>query len=479
MIPLPIANGFYKSDSLPISAQECVNAYPNIVEAPALNQETVFGTPGLESKATTGALTTDANRGSRKVGTIPYFINGGTLYELGSDFSTTSRGSISGSGFVSLADNGTQLMILVPGGTGYIYTPATTTLATITDIDFTANGAPQYVVFVDGYFVCTTDSKKFIISSLNDGLTWDGTDVGTAEADPDDIVAPIVYNNQLFIGGSITFEAFQNIGGSDFPFQRTGLFIDKGINAPFSLVKSSNTFMWVGGGDDESPAIWKLEGNSPVRVSTTAIDSILQRLTAAELAAIFSWSYAQKGAYFIGFNLPDTTLVYDIKSERWHERKSTVTLPSGAIETTRFRANSVVNAYGLTLVGDSQDGRIGSMDIDIYTEYDGRIERVIATQPFQNNMMGFVVPTVELTMESGVGNAVETDPKISMQRSGDGKTFTLPRERDVGAIGEYDIRQVWRRNGRASRFEVFKFTSTAMAKFVVIQLSADIRPTSK
>ena len=43
---LPIANGFYVSDSLPISAQECTNFYPNIVQAPALNQETLIGTAG-------------------------------------------------------------------------------------------------------------------------------------------------------------------------------------------------------------------------------------------------------------------------------------------------------------------------------------------------------------------------------------------------------------------------------------------------
>ena len=47
-VVLPIANGFYESDSLPISAQECTNFYPNIAQAPALNQETLFGTPGLE-----------------------------------------------------------------------------------------------------------------------------------------------------------------------------------------------------------------------------------------------------------------------------------------------------------------------------------------------------------------------------------------------------------------------------------------------
>ena len=53
---LPIANGYYESDSLPISAQECINFYPNIVQAPALNQETLFGTDGIEQVAYASSL---------------------------------------------------------------------------------------------------------------------------------------------------------------------------------------------------------------------------------------------------------------------------------------------------------------------------------------------------------------------------------------------------------------------------------------
>jgi hypothetical protein len=45
---LPIANGFYESDSLPISSQNCVNLYPVIEDVEALAQETLCGAPGVE-----------------------------------------------------------------------------------------------------------------------------------------------------------------------------------------------------------------------------------------------------------------------------------------------------------------------------------------------------------------------------------------------------------------------------------------------
>ena len=472
---LPIAKGFYVSDSLPISAQECTNWYPNIVQGTGLSQETLFGTPGLEQLATSGTLE-NVNRGAHEMAGKPYFVNGERLYRLDetvvdstTSYSLTFIGDIAGTSRVSMADNGTQLMILVPGGNGYIYNHVTDTFSQITDTDFTANGNPQFVVFIDGYFLVTTDSKKFIVSAINDGLSYNALDFGTAESDPDDIVAPVVYKNQLFISGGETFEAFQNIGGADFPFQRTGLFLQKGCYAPYSLVNAQDTFMWVGGGENEGPAIWALSGNSTVKISTTAIDSLLSTLTDAAVADIYSWAYASKGAYFIGFSLPSTTLVYDITSKRWHERKSFLGGALGA-----FRVSSVVKAYNKILCGDIVDGRIGNLDPNVYVEYENPIIRTVATQPFQNNMQSVFFPSLELTVESGVGNSDVVDPVITLERSTDGKTWGEPRARSMGKIGEYNRRAIWRRNGRASRFEVFRFTLTDAVKPVIIQLTANI-----
>ena len=468
---LPIANGFYVSDSLPIAAQECTNWYPNIVQGAGLSQETLFGTEGIVQLATSGVLD-NVNRGSHEMAGKPYFVNGERLYRLDESngvYTLVFIGDIAGTTRVSMADNGTQLMVLVPNGNGYIYNHVTDTFAQITDSDFTANGNPQFVVFIDGYFLITTDSKKFIVSSINDGLSYNALDFGTAESDPDEIVAPVVYKNQLFISGGQTFRAFQNIGGADFPFQRTGLFLQKGCYAPYSLVNAQDTFMWVGGGENEGPAIWALNGNSTVKVSTTAIDSLLSKLSDTQVAGIYSWAYASKGAYFIGFALPATTLVYDTTSQRWHERKSFLEGNLGAL-----RVSSVVKAYNNILCGDIIDGRIGQFDQSVYTEYGNTIVRRVATQPFQNNMQSVFFPSLELTVESGVGNEAVVDPQIVLERSKDGKTWSGPIARSIGKIGEYTRRAIWRRNGRAARFEVFRFTLTDAVKPVIIQLTANI-----
>jgi len=476
-IPLPIANGFYESDSLPISAQECVNWYPNIVQAPALSQETLFGTPGITQLATTGTKQ-QANRGSHVKNGIAYVVNGNALYRVNlivdvdgnESFTTTSLGSITGTGRVSMADNGTQLMILVPGGDGFIFNEdAGTPFQQITDPDFTANGAPQIVVFVDGFFAANTDSKKWIESGLNDGLSWNALDFGTAESDPDKIVAPHVFKNQIFQTGSETTEGFQNIGGSGFTFVRTGLFLDKGCFAPFSLISANNTWMMIGGGINESPAVWQFTGNGFAKVSTTAIDAQLQKFSRTDIEDAFAFSYAQKGAYFVGFTVSDRTFVYDVISKRWHERKSVI-----QDVQERWRVNSLVTAYNRIIVADSVDGRIGSLETETFTEYGSNIIRTIATQPFANQGNSVRVPMIELTMESGVGNADVPNPQISMSYSDDGKVFKFERNRAIGKIGEFFRRCIWYKNGRIPRFRVFRFRLSDAVKPVIIKLEAKI-----
>lgn len=475
MPALPITNGFYTSPSLPLSAQECLNWYPNISEAPALSPENLFGAPGLLELTSSGEIESQ-NRGMHEMVGSAYAVNGNKLFKVietivagVATYSLTELGTVTGTARVSMADNGTQLMVLVPGGDGFIYNHDTDVFAQITDTDFVANGNPQFVAFVDSFFVCTTDTKKFICSAPNDGLSYNALDFGTAESDPDVTVAPIVFKNQLFITGTETIEAFQNVGGTDFPFQRTGLFLQKGVYAPYSLISAQDTFVWVGGGENEGPAIWALSGNDTAKISTTPIDNLLQSLTLAQLESIFAFAYAQNGAYFIGFTLPTTTLVFDSASNRWHERRS---LLDG--ELSRYRVNAICKAFNQILCGDFVDGRIGRIDPQVFTEYGNPIVRRVATQPFQNNLKSIFVPSLELTVESGVGNDAVENPVITLERSSDGKTFSDPRPRSIGKVGEFDRRAIWRRCGRVSRFEIFRFTLTDAVKPVIIGLNAEI-----
>jgi hypothetical protein len=482
IVKLPFANGFYIADSLPVSQQEAINCYPVIHQAPALNENSLYATPGIAELTST--TNDEPNRGAHTMAGIPYFVNGNKLYRMNRTspsgsyvYDVDDLGTIEGSGRVWMESNeNEELCILVPGGKGYIFTDGPDTLTEITDADFRASGDPQALLYIDGYFLFTTDEKKHIISDLNQGLVYNALDFGSAESDPDDIVAPFKHRNQLFIAGTETTEGFQNIGGADYPFQRSGVFIDKGMSAPFAGVNISDAFVFMGAGKKESPAIWLYGGGvQATKISTTAIESILQDLTDTEIAAVFAWSYAQKGGYFVGFTLPETTLVYDTVTQLWHERKSYALDFNSTQQTAAYRVNSVIKAYGLVLVGDSEDGRIGYMDDDLFTEYGTSIIRQFTTQPFQNNMQALFVPWIELTIESGVGDSTTEEPQITMFRSKDGRIWSDGRSRSMGKEGEYTKRCIWRRNGRVARFETFRFRMSDPVKFSAIQLTAKVK----
>lgn len=475
---LPIANGQYLSDSLPISAQECVNWFPIIEDAPALSAETLRGTPGIRLVHTTGSDITEANRGFiRALGTDGYFVNGTTLYRLNSsDESVDSLGTISGTGHVSMAASETQLMIVVPGGAGYIFTTGPDSLVTISDTDYTTtNGTPRAVIFIDGYFLCTSANKRFKISAVGDGTTWNALDFGTAESNPDVCKAAISFRNQLFIAGGRSMEAFTNLGETGFPFVRSGLFLDEGVSGRYAWANANDTFIFMGYGPSDHPTVWKYEGNTTVNISTRGIDTIISSLSASELGDVIAWAYGQDGSSFVGFALPNTTIVYDIETGRWHERKSRIIDGDGNWDTIAWRAINPINTQGQIYVGDSQSGRIGVLEIETYTEYDNPVIRTVASQPFQNNMQPFTVPMLELTMESGVGNSAAPDPVVRLDVSRDGgKTYNWSRERPIGREGEYSRRTIWRRVGRSSRFDVYRFTLSDPVKPVIVQVTAQI-----
>lgn len=473
-IALPIAGGFYVDDSLVASSAECSNWNPITQDGPALTEENLRGRFGITQVADLGA---GDFRGRYNLNGEPYFVISGTLYRLNANMTTTDISgatTISGSGPVSMAENGTQLMIVVPGSTGYIWDG--TTFQEITDPDFLANGNPTTVVFIDSYFLCTTDQDKIITSAVNNGLAWDALDFEGVTSSPDGVVAAVVFRNQLFVGGDRTFETFSNIGGTGFPFQRVNLFLQQGLSGRFAVQTTANTFMWIGAAENEDPAVWILEGNNTVKVSNQAIDNLIYNLTAGELDSVTSETWSEKGQYYVAFHLAKDTIVYNFSSQKWAIYNSRIETSPGIYEDKAVRARGLVRAYGGVYCGDSQYGYIGAADLGVYQEYGETIKRVFSTQPFQNNQKPFSIPEVELTMESGVGDLVN-DAQIMMEVSRDGgKTWEFPRPRGFGKQGEYSKRAVWRRLGRFDRFASFRFTLSDAVKPVALQLTADIVP---
>lgn len=507
-IQLPIAQGFYVSDALPISNQQCVNFYPNIPQTDAVTPDNLFSTPGISEILDLSNLD-DICRGSLVMSLIPYYVIGEKLWRIDRGFVDGTEvfipeeiGAISGESRVYMATSGDQLCIVAPPnedgvGSSYIYDLLTDTLAEITDENF--DGPASTVTYIDGLFVFAKyKSKKFFNSPIQDGrglpsgTAYDALDFSIPTNNTTDTRGLIEHKGLLYVFGGERVQIFRNTGRSPAPFVSANAELDLGLFAPQTLILFGGSVAFIGGGVNESPAVWIVNGASRQKISTTAIDNELSRvagLSATEASDVFSWVYAESGAYFLGITLPDTTFVYDQINQRWHERKSI--LGTGI---TQCRAASMVTAYGRVFVGDLQSGKIGHLNEDARTEYGFVMRRFVTSKPFDNTGNSIRLASLEAVVESGVGllkdvevNSSTTelgivttvmggkDPQITLSWSDDGGyNFVGDRSRSMGKMGEYKIRPIWTRLGRFPRSRVVKLEVTSPTKATIIKLEASI-----
>ncbi len=482
--PLSLGKGLYLSEATPVASELIQGFYVNIPETQgAISDAQLFPVPGLVELTNTGV--SEIGRGAHVMSGIPYFINGTTLYRMESDKVTaTPLGTIEANpdednARVSTADNGTQLLIIVPyTRIGYIYTVAGG-LVPITSSTFidTEKAAPVIGVFIDSYFVINRDSKEFFHSNVNNGLVYGALDFTSAESDPDKIRSLHVHKSQLFVLGSETTEVYQTSAGtgSGFAFQVIkGFVIPKGISSPFTVTEFNSSFVFIGQGVDETPKVYMFTGSGVTPISTTSIDYLLQQDSDSANTA-FVWSYSYRGAVFVGFSGDKGTLVYDAKaselsgSKVWHSR-----LSSGLQGKDRWRVNSLVTAYESLLVSDSESGIIGEIDNDINNDYGNYIGRVFSLQTLENNSEPLFFNSIEAVIDSGQSLINTDEAELFMQYSDNGRTYTSPRPRAAGAQGEYDKKLKWSQLGMTERYRIFKFTCTADVRWVIMKMVLDV-----
>lgn len=477
-IKIPLGVGSYESVSVPFAAQRCINLYAAVAEAQALNDMALFGTPGVVSFGTVGTL---PSRGATVMNGVYYVITGTTLYSVDELGAETSLGTIAGSGRVSMAHNGEKLCIVAPGGNGYEWNKTTTTLTQITDVDYRT---ADTVCFKDGYYIFTaTASDVFFNSALNDPLTFDALDFGTAELAPDGIIGCHVNHDEVYILGEYTTEVFQNVGGAGFPFQRVpGASFEKGAHSKFSPIQWEGSFYFIGGGINEKSSIWAARGTAePTKVSTDAIDHEIQKFTRTEIAAAFSFTYSIGGASFVGFtfrsvNIDSRTFVYNVTASKSAGRPAWFEQQTGVVDNA-WRAESVTNVYDKLIVSDVTDGRLGYLDAETYTEYSNTLTRVKTTGPFANGGSSVFMSELELTVDAGAGNITGSgdNPVVMFDFSDDGaRTWSSEFVRELGKIGEYFKRAIWRRLGRIPAHRVFRFRISDPVRVALIKLEGRV-----
>jgi hypothetical protein len=459
MFELPIATGFYKHEILPLSCQTCVNWIPIKAEAGALSTSALLDRWGLEQFAELAG----EFRCATEFQGVYLTVKGQTLYSVDSGGNSTSKGTIGGTGRVSVAYNDDYAVFVVNNGGGYFFDGSTVT--EITDADYLPASS---VAFVDGYFVFSAlDGSRFFCSAVNDPSSYSSLDRSTAEERPDPIVCVFVFGNLLHVAGTQTIERHNNIGGVSFPFQRINqATLNVGVYGVHTVKVTGEGVLFIGGGVNEGAQVYFLSGGQPQVVSTTAIDKVIQSLPSADLEQAFTFYFQKDGQSIYGFTIEsftaqDRTFCINTTSGEWFELSS----DGGA-----WYGRDVTRIYNKYIVGDNS--RIGMLS-DSNNDYGVPVLREKTSQPFiNNNGDGFRIGRIEAWFQAGTGSA-SIDPQVMMDFSDDlGFTWSNPVWVGIGKVGQYGKRAEWRRQGYVSRNRVYRFKASDDFKFNFLKLTA-------
>lgn len=435
---LLIGGGAYSVDA-PLSVQECINLYPEVMEKAARTRVALRRFPGLKVKVDPAA---GAVRGAITMAGISYFVCGTTLFEITEAGTATSIGGIAGTGRVSMAHNGATIVIVNGTDTGYTYVAATTTLSTISDTDFLA---AKVVVYHDTYFVyLRTDTNQFFISAAGDATAYDALDFASKEGGPGLLVSMVNNHRDLVLAGELTQEFWRDTGNADFPFERQdGTLQERGCSATFSMASMDNSYYYLG--DDR--IVYTAVAYTPRRISHHAIEKWLAEQSLADIQAAIGFTMTWEGHYWYVLTLAQGTWVYDATTSGLTESAEWFQLRSGTGETGNWRVDTVTEAYGKILCG-GPDGIIYELDKDTLDENGSNVLRRRATRPYFLERKRVGCPKLELVGKTGIGNASVTDPQVFLEISKDGGvTWHSRRQRSLGKVGEYSKQTIWRKNG--------------------------------
>ena len=489
-----------------------VNLFPEVIPEGGKEPAFLNRAPGLNFLATIGNGPVRGLWVLKADPTRAFVVSGNQFFEINSSYTATLRGTVDGTGPVSMVDNGTQIFIAT-NPNGYIFNTSTNVFAQITDPDFP--GAVT-VAYLDGYFIFNPpNSQRFYLTALLDGTSVDPLDFASAEGSSDGLVALIVDHRELWLFGTDSIEVWYDAGLSDFPFVRIqGAFNELGCAAPYSVAKLDNGLFWLGSDARGKGIVYRAEGYTGKRMSTHAIEWQIQQYD--DISDAIGYTYQQDGHafYVLIFPSANATWVFDVATQAWHERAG---FENG--DFTRHRSNCQMAYNGEVIVGDYQNGNIYSFDLDVYAD-NGQIQKWLrswrALPTGQNNLKRTAQHAMQLDCESGVGlNGIDqtedvewffytssgdqlvttsgdllmfsppfvqgANPQAMLRWSDDGgHTYSNEHWKSLGKIGVFQRRAIWRRLGMTLKLRdrVYEVSGTDPVKIAIVGAELILSPTN-
>ena len=418
-----------------------------------------------------------------------YGVNGTTVFYIQGGFQFI--GTVVDDGYaVTFATTGTNQIFIATqvSGNGYVIN---TDFLSFVDLSTNAQFLGSTCCTAqDGYVIVVTPGyptlNQIQISGnagtpIGDCTIWDATRISQQDGQADALIAVISSREYLRLLGTQRSQIFWNSGAPNFPFvSYNSTYIETGIYSGLSLADMGDSLIWVGSDKRGMVSCWQDFAFQPQQISTFAIERFWSNYPLISIRSSTAFAYTWNGhrKYQITFpkaitppvsggNYLNATWEYDATASKmlgkpvWTELTY---LRYDGVKTglaTRFHAFYV--DFNVHLVGsDGSDGNPGAiyqLSDTSYTQCGADkngfqintpiIRERICPHLYSTNKR-IVYNRIELEVSRGVGNALGSQPLITLAISRDGgNTYGPDYELPVGAIGQWFQRVYLNRVGYA------------------------------
>lgn len=398
------------------------------------NGEIIIGSDGLESWVT---LASTGVQGGLQIG--PYFVvkSGRVVYRIDRSGTVATIGGMPTDGQLFMARNRRTYpqVGLLADGLFYCVDTQSWTLSQINDTDLPPGGS---LAMLDGFGLITTTSGRWFTTGLDDFTTIDPLEFGTAASNPDENVCVTTREGEAVIFGTDSTEWWRNTGGATFSFEDGRVSaIELGCLCAGGVQKIDRTVAWIA--NDATVRI--MEGYGGREVSVAAV---VRAIEDTDPTTIRSTTWWRAGAKLYAISSPGNwTWVYNLKTDKWHERQSHV---DGVLGSS-WRVSTVARFGTDWIAGDRTTGALYKMKPTIYTEGTDPLVMIVQTPPVHGDPSRLQIGRVFLQIIPGVGlydgGTQDVSPNVMVQFSDNGGyTWSNQETIPLGALGDYDKRGV-------------------------------------
>jgi len=460
---IDFCGGSYTLETMNADAQRVLNVYPELVESGSgRSKMTLMPTPGLAALLTT---LDGPPRGQLEFNGLLFVIAGMKFYQINLTslsvfgFPTTpmvvSATPLNGATALandglpaSLAANENQIL-MTSAGNVYIYyvnaindsvTGASIPAGTFKQVpasNFTlssGNAPVKQVVFCDSFFLALiANSQNIQISNVLDGFNWipggsiiNGVYTGGVSSQiivsvtPENVVGMAVDHRQVWMLGRKKIVGY--VSGDPFNIfaVQPGAFIEQGAIATFAISQLDNSIFWVSGDDKGSGMGFRLNGLTPQRITTHAVELAWQSYAKISDAVSYSWQTIGHTFWRVLFpsanNGNGATWEYDGATGLWHECDFLNAVSGQSMGHPSWN-HSFWN--GAHIVGDWRSASLYQMDVGLFDDAGTPIRRVRRAPHVSTELEIMRYDRFILDMETGLG------PEPPLQGAGTTTLLTL------------------------------------------------------